>query len=75
MHLTNGKIKSALHISLISLLCAITHVAICSCQQPFTLSFTDYKYCGCSGRKEKNLEEVKKIGVAALWCHCRRSVV
>lgn len=75
MHLTDGKIKSALHISLISLFCAITHVAICRCQQPFTLSFTNCKYCGCSGRKEKYLEEVEMIREAALRCCGRRSVV
>lgn len=75
MHLTNGKIKSALHISLISLFCAITHVAICRCQQPFTLSFTNNKYCGWSGRKENCLEEVEIIRGAALSCHGGRSVV
>lgn len=74
VHLTDGKIKSAVHISLISLLCAITHVAICTYQQPFTLSFTNYKYCDCSGRKEKYLEEVETVREAALRCHGRRSV-
>lgn len=72
MHLTNGKIKS-LHNSQINL----SHnscIAICSCQQPFTLPFTNYKYCGNSGRKEKHLE-VELTRGAALRCHCRRSVV
>ena len=75
VHLTDGKIKSAVDISLIGLLCAITHVAICRHRQPFTLSFTNYKYCGCSGRKEKYLEEVEMVREAALRCHGRRSVV
>lgn len=75
VHLTDGKIESAVHNSLISLLCAITYVAICRYRQPFTLSFTNYKYCGCSGRKKKYLEEVKMVWEAALRCHGRRSVV
>lgn len=61
VRLTDGKIKSAVHNSLISLLHAMTYVAICRYRQPFTLSFTNYKYCGCSGRKEKYLEELKMV--------------
>lgn len=74
MHLTDGKIKSAVHISLISLLCAITYVAICRYQQPFNLYFTNYKYCGCSGREQKHLEEVEMVREAALRCHGRSIV-
>lgn len=75
MHLTDGKIKSALHFFLISLFCAITHVTIGRYQQPFTLSFTNYKYCGCSSWKEKYLEEVEMIREASLRYHGRRSVL
>lgn len=75
VHLTDGKIKSAVHISLISLLCAITHVAICRYQQPFNLSFTSYKYCGCSSREEKYLEGVEMVRDAVLRCHGRWSII
>lgn len=61
VHLTGRKIKSAVHISQVSLLCAITHIAICRYQHPFTVSFTNYKYWGCSGRKEKYLEVVETV--------------
>lgn len=66
VRLSNGKIKSAVYISLISLLCAITYVAIWRYWQSFNLSFTNYKYCGWSGRKEKCLEEVEMVWEAAL---------
>jgi len=74
VHLTDGKIKSVVLISPISLLCAITHTAVCRYLQSFTPSFINYKYCGCSGRREKYLEEVEMVGEAVLRCHSRSSI-